>query len=110
MSECYPTGCNPCTEAISFPEAPEMVKVIVSPLVQWVNQNAGCMTSASLAGVPKVLTHHLLDYRGAVNIKTQVPGYEDPSNEIKAGDWYIQNADATGPYADGLGHLVLVLQ
>ena len=23
MSECYPTGCNPCTEAISFPEAPE---------------------------------------------------------------------------------------
>ena len=32
MSECYPTGCTPCTSPIEFPEVLLMVTVIVSPL------------------------------------------------------------------------------
>ena len=103
MSECYPTGCNPILKLLASPKHLKMVSVIVCPLVQWVKRNAGCMTSASLAGAPKVLVHHLLAIVVLYQLKLKYLDLKTPSNQIEAGDWYIQNADATGPYAVGWG-------
>ena len=63
------------------------------------------MTSASLAGAPKVLMHHLLAIVVLSILKTQIPGKTEDSQQskLKLVIGYIQNADATGPYAVGWG-------
>ena len=65
---CYPTGCPPCSEAITFPENPVMGNVSVSLLVKIltlvkINLSAGCMITASPAGALKVPLHLLLPLR-----------------------------------------------
>ena len=89
MSECYPTGCTPCTSPIEFPrKCLLMVTVIVSPLAAMENRNAGYMTSVFLAGVPKVLLPHLL-----VIVGLSMSALVKPAdfNEL-AGDWLIAEA------------------
>ena len=97
-SGCYPTGCPPCSEAINFPDDPKDGQRFCVPVGSdgetkcWVYDL--CVPAWRAEGPATSPTR----YRGGVDIKTQKPGWEDTTNEIKAGDWYIQTKDESAPY------------
>ena len=97
-SGCYPTGCPPCSEAIDFPADPKDGQRFCVPVGSmgetkcWVYDL--CVPAWRAEGPSTSPTR----YRGGVDIKTQKPGWEDTTNEIQAGDWYIQTKDESSPY------------
>ena len=90
MSTCYPTGCTPCDGEIEFPENPTNGQRHCVPIGSsgetkcWVYDH--CVPGWRAEGPATSPTR----YRGLIDVSTQ-----DPANDIQAGDWYIQNTDAT---------------
>lgn len=88
MSECYPTGCTPCTSPIEFPEMPADGDRHCVPIGSngeqkcWVYDK--CIPGWRAEGPATSPTR----YRGLIN-----PCGTPPADDIQAGDWYIISAD-----------------
>ena len=88
MSECYPTGCTPCTSPIEFPEMPADGDRHCVPIGSngeqkcWVYDK--CIPGWRAEGPATSPTR----YRGLIN-----PCGTPPAEDIQAGDWYIISAD-----------------
>lgn len=92
MSECYPTGCTPCTSPIEFPEMPVDGDRYCVPIGSngeqkcWVYDK--CIPGWRAEGPATSPTR----YRGLIN-----PCTTPPADDIEAGDWYIISADKADP-------------
>ena len=88
MSECYPTGCTPCTSPIEFPEMPADGDRHCVPIGSngeqkcWVYDK--CIPGWRAEGPATSPTR----YRGLIN-----PCSTPPAEDTQAGDWYIISAD-----------------
>ena len=91
MSECYPTGCTPCTSPIEFPESPANGDRYCIPIGSegeqkcWVYDK--CIPGWRAEGPAVSPTR----YRGVINVCIEKPA---DFNEL-AGDWLIAAADCT---------------
>ena len=95
---CYPTGCTPCTEPIEFPASPIDNQRYCVPIGAngeqkcWVFDK--CIPGWRAEGPSASPTR----YRGAVNVKSDKPGFENTELPIQAGDWYVQKTDQDKPF------------